>query len=73
MIDFGSINRRAVPMLSALCQRWLPGGKFVGREYVVRNPRRNDRRPGSFSVNVRTGRWGDFATGDKGGDAISLS
>jgi hypothetical protein len=73
MIDFDSINRAAVPMLPALCQRWLPGGKFIGREYVVRNPRRNDQQPGSFSVNVRTGRWADFASGEKGGDPVSLA
>jgi hypothetical protein len=60
-------------MLAALCQRWLPGGKLVGREFVARNPRRNDRRPGNFSVNVRTGRWADFASGDKGGDTVSLA
>jgi hypothetical protein len=60
-------------MLPALCQRWLPGGKFIGREYVVRNPRRNDQRPGSFAVNVRTGRWADFASGEKGGDPVSLA
>jgi hypothetical protein len=71
MIDFDSINRAAMPMLPALCQRWLRGGKFVGREYVVRNPRRNDQRPGSFSINVRTGRWADFASGEKGGDPVS--
>jgi hypothetical protein len=73
MIDFVGINLAAVPMLSALCQRWLPGGKFIGREYVVRNPRRNDRRPGSFSINIRTGRWADFASGNKGGDVVSLA
>jgi hypothetical protein len=72
-INFDAINRTAVPMLPALCRRWLPGGKFIGPEYVVRNPRRNDRRPGSFSVNVRTGRWADFASGDKGGDVVSLA
>jgi hypothetical protein len=43
-----------------------------GREYVVRNPKRADTRPGSFKVNLRTGRWADFATGDKGGDLIAL-
>jgi hypothetical protein len=32
-----------------------------------------DQNPGSFSINVRTGRWADFATGDKGGDVISLA
>ena len=36
------------------------------------NPLRDDSRPGSFKVNLCTGRWADFATGDKGGDAISL-
>jgi hypothetical protein len=39
---------------------------------VALNPLREDSRPGSFKVNLRTGRWADFATGDKGGDAISL-
>ena len=37
------------------------------------NPTRPDRRAGSFKVNLRTGRWADFATGDKGGDAVSLA
>ena len=36
-------------------------------------PTRPDKNPGSFSVNIRTGRWADFATGDKGGDVISLA
>jgi len=56
-----------------LLARWLPNGTLQGQEYIVRNPRRADRRAGSFSVNVRTGRWADFATGDVGGDAISLA
>ena len=30
-------------------------------------------RPGSFSVNTRSGRWADFATGDRGGDVVSLA
>ena len=36
------------------------------------NPRRADRHLGSFQINVRTGKWADFATGDRGGDLISL-
>jgi hypothetical protein len=39
---------------------------------VALNPRRHDRRLGSFSINVRTGKWADFATGDKGRDVVSL-
>jgi hypothetical protein len=30
-------------------------------------------RPGSFKVNLRSGRWADFANDQKGGDAISLA
>ncbi len=51
----------------------MPGGKRLGREYLARNPKRADRRSGSFSINLRTGRWSDFATGDAGGDPISLA
>ncbi len=71
-LDFDSINRAASANLPALLRRWLPDGRQVGREYVARNPRRADRRSGSFKINVRTGRWADFATGDAGGDVVSL-
>ena len=46
---------------------------MCGHEWVAKNPTRPDRNPGSFSINVRTGRWADFATGDKGGDPVSLA
>ena len=72
-LDFSGINAAAVPALPALCARWIPGGKRIGREYVALNPTRADRHPGSFKVNLQTGRWSDFATGDKGGDAVSLA
>lgn len=60
-------------VLPALLARWLPDGRQIGGEWIARNPRRADRSPGSFKVNLRTGRWADFATGDKGGDVISLA
>ena len=72
-IDFEGINAVALPALSALCARWMPGGNRIGREYVTLNPTRADRRAGSFKVNLQTGRWADFATGDKGGDVVSLA
>ena len=72
-LDFSAVNAAALPALPALCARWLPGGKCSGREYVTLNPTRPDRRTGSFKVNLRTGRWADFATGDKGGDVVSLA
>ena len=72
-LDFPAINRAALASLPALLQRWLPDGRLVGREYTARNPRRADRRPGSFRINVNSGRWSDFAPGDKGGDVVSLA
>jgi hypothetical protein len=71
-LDFDSINRAALSALPALLRRWLPDGCAVGGEWTARNPRRNDCRPGSFKVNMRTGRWADFATADAGGDVVSL-
>lgn len=72
-IDFAHINAAALAALPALTSRWLPDGKRVGAEWVARNPLRADRRAGSFKVNLHTGRWADFATGDKGGDPVSLA
>jgi len=71
-LDFEATNHAALAALLTLLARWLPGGRRSGSEYVVRNPTRADRKPGSFSVNLYNGKWADFATGDKGGDAISL-
>jgi hypothetical protein len=72
-IDYTRVAAAALPCLPLLLARWLPDGRREGREWVARNPTRADRRPGSFKVNLATGRWADFATGDKGGDAISLA
>ena len=60
-------------VLPALLRRWLPDGRIEGNEYVARNPRRSDRRLGSFKINLRTGRWADFAFDARGGDPISLA
>ncbi len=72
-LDFPAINRAALASLPALLRRWLPDGRLLGREYTARNPRRADRHPGSFRVNVRSGKWADFSTDDAGGDVVSLA
>jgi hypothetical protein len=72
-LDFGAINAAALASLPALLARWLPDGRREGCEWTARNPTRADRRPGSFRVNIRTGRWADFACGAKGGDVVSLA
>jgi hypothetical protein len=71
-IDFDRIREAAKANALAICRRILPGGFVRGREYVARNPLRHDKRPGSFSVNLRTGKWADFATDDRGNDLIGL-
>jgi hypothetical protein len=71
-LDFGFIAAQAVSRAGTLVPQWLPDGKRRGAEWVALNPTRPDRRAGSFSVNLRNGRWSDFATGDAGGDLISL-
>ena len=73
LLDFARINAAALPILPGLLARWLPDGRRAGNEWVARNPRRADNKAGSFSVNIITGRWADFATGDAGGDVISLA
>lgn len=72
-VDFERVNRAALTVLPELLARWLPDGRQASGEWVARNPRRADRSPGSFKINLRTGRWADFATGDKGGDVVSLA
>lgn len=72
MIDFAAVNAAALPNLPTLLSQWLPGGRREGHEWVALNPRRADRRAGSFRINMESGKWGDFATGDQGGDPISL-
>lgn len=72
-LDFAHVNAAARQALPSLLGRWLPDGRQEGHEWVARNPTRADRNLGSFRINLRTGRWADFATGDKGGDVISLA
>jgi len=72
-LDFAAINRAALARLPELCHHWLPDGRRRGREYLARNPRRDDRRAGSFTINLHSGKWADFATGDRGGDPVSLA
>lgn len=72
-VDFAGVNAAAMGALPYLLQRWLPDGRREGGEWVARNPCRADRKPGSFKVNMTTGRWSDFATGDRGGDPVSLA
>lgn len=69
-LDFAAIN--AVLKPDVVVPQWLPGGERRGHEYVVANPTRSDKNPGSFTINLRQGNWKDFATSDGGSDLVSL-
>lgn len=71
-IDYAAVNRAALPLCPGLLESLLPGGTIQGREYQC-----SDLSGGggdSLRVNMDTGKWADFATGDdaKGGDLVSL-
>ena len=58
---------------ASLVAEWLPNGKREGNEWVALNHMRGDNSLGSFKVNLRSGKWSDFAdVGAAGGDLISL-
>ncbi|GAA4478481.1 topoisomerase [Gluconacetobacter asukensis] len=69
-IPFDAINAAALANWPSLVAGWLPAGRRRGDEWVVGGL---DNAPGrSLSINLRTGRWADFADGPRGGDPISL-
>jgi|SRR6185312_7076430 hypothetical protein len=72
-IAFRTIAETALASAETIVARWLPDGRREGAEWVSTNPTRADNRRGSFKVNLRTGRWSDFAVGASGGDLISLA
>jgi hypothetical protein len=71
-IPYDMIRERASARAENLVMGWLPDGRREGNEWSARNPVRADDTPGSFKVNLASGEWTDFATGDKGGDLIAL-
>jgi putative DNA primase/helicase len=72
MANIKQIAQAALASATSVLNQWCPGGRIQGREYVALNPTRSDSQAGSFSVNLDTGVWKDFATGDNGGDLVAL-
>ena len=70
------IRKVAAAALSSFDQvvDWLGigGGNDQGRVYLPLNPKRSDTKTGSFTINRDSGAWADFASGDKGGDLVSV-
>ncbi len=72
-INFRRVADEAAANAESIVFRWLPDGRREAGEWTARNPKRADKRPGSFKINLRSGKWGDFASGDTGGDLIALA
>ena len=71
-IAFDRIKEAARNRSESVVRAFLPDGCREGQEWVAVNPTRPDHKRGSFKINLVTGKWSDFATGDRGGDLIAL-
>lgn len=69
-IDFEQLASTLLDRADRLVPGWLPGGAKRGHEWTCGNLA--GEKGTSCSVNLNTGAWADFATGEKGGDLISL-
>ena len=67
------VDEAALKIFPALAKRWLPEGELRGHHWVARNPTRDDLTAGSFKIDLRTGSWRDWATGERGRGAVSLA
>jgi DNA primase len=68
---FADVNAAATGRIEDLVLGWVSKSHISGDNLFALNPTRDDRKPNSFCINLRTGVWADFATGDSGGDIIS--
>jgi len=73
MADFRNIKQKYRENPMAVLQQLVRQGRIEGSDYVALNPRRNDRKLGSFRIDINTGKFYDFATGDRGSSIIDLA
>lgn len=71
-IDYKKVGVLLLQETDAIIRAFGLRGVIQGNEFKAYNPTRNDAHLGSFKINLATGKWADFATGDSGGDLISL-
>ena len=73
MTNFVGIKQRYSENPLPILRELVGAGEIRGGDYVALNPRRNDKHRGSFRVDIVTGKFYDFATGDRGGSVIDLA
>ena len=73
MTNFEELKRQYKQCSIEVLKMLVGSGKIEGGDYVALNLRRNDSRLGSFRIDIQTGRFHDFATGDRGGSILDLA
>ena len=68
-IDYQELNLSALPHIESIVREMFPQGKKSGREWKIGSL--SGESGTSMSINLQTGLWSDFATGDKG-DILGL-
>lgn len=69
-MDFKGLALHLLQSIPSILHEWLPGGRVVGSEYCCSDI--SGGNGDSLKVNIKTGRWAEFAGDERGGDLISL-
>lgn len=73
MADFSKIKKAYKENPLLFLKSLIKNGKTEGNNYVALNPRRNDTKTGSFKIDIASGKFYDFSSGDKGGSILDLA
>jgi putative DNA primase/helicase len=69
-LDFDGLARQLLASAETHLSSWLPAGRKRGNSWVAGDL--SGAAGQSLKVNITTGAWADFATGDHGSDLVSL-
>lgn len=69
-INFTALAEALLTRAKDLLDDWLPGGVLVGHEYECGSL--SGGKGDSCKINVTTGKWCDFSTGESGRDLLDL-
>ena len=72
-VDPVRVHAAALKVVTALMIRWLPDGQISRKYWVAKCPGLDGNQRPQLRVNLRTGRWTDFRTGNRGSDVITLA
>lgn len=68
--DFNGLSAQLLATAESTLKTWFPSGRKRGKEFVIGSLAGD--AGDSLSVNIKTGVWMDFATGETGADLIDL-